>query len=149
MKSPMRCPYAYLVSSALLLALLSSVKAADMAPLEIPRDQHVWGKFPKGAWKRVRLRTENVDAQGHITDVTVTESKTALDRVEDTGVTLRIEQSVQIQGKRFDSPVQVVRKGFNGQTIGNCKWIRVQLIVLKGQLNTIHWLPSRYSFKRD
>ncbi len=127
----MRRLYAFLLCG-FVLAFASpsawvSVCAATQPPTtQIPRDQHVWGKFGKGSWKRVRLRTETLDEQGRRTGETVTESKTTIDKVEEDSVTLRIETTVEVEGKRFDSPVQIVRQGFNGQATGQAVSVQPQ-----------------------
>jgi hypothetical protein len=127
----MRRLHAYLLCGLLLtgagpLALVPSAAVADTPTTQIPRDQHVWAKFGKGSWKRVRVRTETVDEQGRRTGETITDTKTTIDKVEDDGVTLRVETSVEVEGKRFDSPVQTVRQGYNGQAIGQMVSVQPQ-----------------------
>jgi hypothetical protein len=81
-----------------------------------PRDLHVWGRFAVGTWKKVRVITEALDSHGSVTDTTTTETKTTLVRVDSKRLTLRIEATVEVAGKRFESQTQTVEYGYYGET---------------------------------
>jgi hypothetical protein len=81
-----------------------------------PRDLHVWGRFAVGTWKKVRVITEAIDSHGAVTDTTTTETKTTLVRVDSKRLTLRIEATVEVAGKRFESQTQTVEYGYYGET---------------------------------
>ena len=103
-----------LCCAAYLFGAPSQLLAADV----IPRQQHPWGHFAPGSWKKISVVTQTIDPQGQVAGASVTQTKTTLDKVDDDGVTLRIETSVEVGGKRFDTPVQVVRQGYPGQLQG-------------------------------
>lgn len=84
----------------------------------IPREQHPWGHFAKGSWKRVRTTTETFDEMGRVTAVTVTETKTSLVDVTGSGVTLQVDVAVEVAGKKFASAPQVIKQGFGGEQEG-------------------------------
>ena len=96
------------------LGTASGLSAADV----IPRQQHPWGHFAAGSSKKITVVTQTLDPQGQVVGTSTTETRTTLDKVDDDGVTLRIESSVEVGGKRFDTPVQVVRQGYPGQLQG-------------------------------
>jgi hypothetical protein len=79
------------------------------------RDLHVWGRFDPGTWKRVRIVTETMDDHGAVADTTMTETKTTLERADAKRLTLRIEATVDVAGKRFECQPQVVDYGYYGE----------------------------------
>jgi len=79
------------------------------------RDLHVWGRFGVGTWKQVRIVTESIGARGEVVDTTTTETKTTLVRADASRLTLRIEATVEVAGKRFQSQPQVVEYGYYGE----------------------------------
>lgn len=81
-----------------------------------PRDLHVWGRFDPGTWKRVRIVTETLNERGRVVDTTTTETKTTLLRADAKRLTLRIEATVEVAGKRFENPPQVVEYGYYGES---------------------------------
>ena len=80
-----------------------------------PRDLHVWGRFAIGTWKQVRVVTESLGARGEVTDSTTTETKTTLIHADSQHLTLRIEATVEVAGKRFESQNQTVEYGYYGE----------------------------------
>jgi hypothetical protein len=91
-------------------------ESAVAAPSELtPRDLHVWGRFAVGTWKQVRVVTETLDAHGKVTDTTTTETKTTLTHADAQHLTLRIEATVEVAGKRFESQTQTVEYGYYGE----------------------------------
>src|SRR4051812_45773010 len=79
-----------------------------------PRDLHVWGHFGSGTWKQVRIVTESLGDRGDVIDTTTTDTKTTLVRADLRHVTLRIEATVDVAGKRFQSQPQIVEYGYFG-----------------------------------
>jgi hypothetical protein len=84
----------------------------------VPRAQHPWGHFKIGSWKQVRTVTENLNDKGQVASTSITETTTKLVDIDDAGYTLRIDAVVEVAGKRFSAPPQVVRRGFNGENDG-------------------------------
>lgn len=100
----------------LLFALTAGPAAAqDAAAL---RSQHPWARFPVNSWKSVRVVSETLDANGLVANVILTETKTTLVAVDDSGYSLRIESMVDVAGKRFASQPQIVKHGYYGETAG-------------------------------
>lgn len=102
------------VSLLAFLACLGSVRAE----LLVPREQHPWGRFKTGSWKQVRVTTETLDAQGQVSGVSKTETKSTLVELDESAYTLQIEVTVEVAGKRFSAQPQFVRQGFNGEAEG-------------------------------
>jgi hypothetical protein len=84
----------------------------------VPRQQHPWGQFKIGSWKRVRTVTETLDPTGKVANASVTETTTKLIDVDESGYTLRIDVSVEVAGKRFPAAPQVIRRSFTGESEG-------------------------------
>jgi hypothetical protein len=99
----------------LLLALLVP---GQIGAVEIPMEHHCWGRFEPGAWQQSRTVTETLDEQGNVVSLATTEQKTTLVAVEKDEVTLRIESTVEVGGKKFAAPVQVVSQGAHGEVVG-------------------------------
>src|SRR5262249_48161209 len=72
--------------------------------------------FDQGTWKRVRIVTETLNDRGNVVDTTTTETKTTLVRADARRLTLRIEATIEVAGKRFESPPQVVEYGYYGES---------------------------------
>jgi len=97
----------------LIMACLSGPAAAEETPL--PKQLHPWGSFEPGAWKLVRVVTETFGEKGTVTGTSISESKTTLLDVDNLSVTLGMEVSVEVAGKRFDTEPQIVKQGFHGE----------------------------------
>jgi hypothetical protein len=101
--------------------LMISILVAPCAAKQIeglPRDQHPWGQFKIGSWKRVKTTAETLNEKGQVTAVSTTETSTKLVDVDEHGYTLMIEVVVEVAGKRFNAQPQVVWRGFNGEAEG-------------------------------
>ncbi len=81
----------------------------------LPKEHHEWGRFDKGAWKRVRVISEMLDENGAIAGISETETTITLLNVSDEGVTLRVEETVKIAGERFDKQPRTFQQGFFGE----------------------------------
>ena len=90
--------------------------AAKQLECCVPREQHAWGRFKVGSWKRVRTQTETLAPNGSVVGTTTTQTTTKLVDVDESGYTLRIDVVVEVAGKRFAGEPQVVRRGFSGET---------------------------------
>ncbi|HZZ26425.1 MAG TPA: hypothetical protein VFE46_00355 [Pirellulales bacterium] len=90
----------------------STASAAELTP----RDLHVWGRFDPGTWKQVRVITDALNSRGEVVDTTTTEIKTTLLRADAKRLTLRIEAIVEVGGRRFESPAQIVEYGYYGES---------------------------------
>lgn len=110
----MRLPRPPSVGIALVLILLGPGVAPCQQPA-VARYLHPWGRFQEGAWKRYRDVTETLDQQGALANLSITETKTTLQKVEGDGVTLLVEAVVDISGKRLSAPSRTVKQGFHGE----------------------------------
>jgi hypothetical protein len=102
------------------VALPSEGKTADAAhdtsaAQALPPEAHPWGRFPVGSWKVVRLTTETLDATGHVTATTISDTKTTLIEATDQDYALRVEVTVDVGGRRFAHPAQVTRHSYWGE----------------------------------
>ena len=99
-----------------LLALASgSLRAEDRSALQT---YHPWGRFPPGSWTQLRQLTETLDAAGRVVSVSSTETRTTLEQVTADGVTLKVEVTVELAGKRLANPPQTIRQGYADQSPG-------------------------------
>jgi hypothetical protein len=101
-----------------------------------PRDLHVWGRFDPGTWKRVRIVTETLNEKGAVVDTTTTETKTTLVRADAGRLTLRIEATVEVAGRRFESPPQTVEYGYYGEPPGQrseAKFVGSEQLTIDGR----------------
>lgn len=80
---------------------------------------HAWARFGKGAWRQVRILTQNFDEQGAATDSSLTDNKTTVIDVTPDRVTLQVEVTVEVAGQRFPSQPQIIMQGYAGETIGD------------------------------
>ncbi len=99
----------------LLLALCSAEACHGQEAADFRR-LHPWGHFQPGAWKRVRVITKTFE-RGRIL-ASVTRTKTTLQKVDDQGVTLKIEVELEVGGKHLDADPQTVTQGYLGEISG-------------------------------
>ncbi len=107
-----------LIVAACIAVCCSAPSLAKQLDCCVPREQHAWGQFKIGSWKRVRTQTETLSPEGKILGTTTTETTTKLVDVDESGYTVRIDVVVEVAGKRFTGEPQVVRRGFSGETDG-------------------------------
>lgn len=91
---------------------------------DVFRRTHTWGRFPVGAWKRVRSVSEALDKAGHVTDQNTTETMSTLVKLDRESFTLKVDVAVEVSGKRFEAPPKYVVHGYLGEADG-------QKVVLK------------------
>ncbi len=97
---------------ALLVHAGSMVRADDGPTL---RELDPWARFPAGSWKTVRTVTEMLDSKERVSNTTVTETTTTVAKVNADRVSLRIDVSVEVGGKRFRTETQTIEHGFLGE----------------------------------
>ncbi|MBN2291954.1 MAG: hypothetical protein JXM70_05980, partial [Pirellulales bacterium] len=78
------------------------------------RLRHPWGRFTPGAWALVRVVNETFDEKGTVVSTDMIETRTSLVKVEEDGVTLRLETSAWVSGKRVDAKPQEVKQCYHG-----------------------------------
>jgi hypothetical protein len=76
---------------------------------------HPWASFPVGAWKLSKVETETLDHSGAVVERSVVETRTTLDELTDNQITLRIEVTLDVAGKRIAMDPQIVRQGYLGE----------------------------------
>ncbi len=100
----------------LLVAALCCAQAVDAEP-EPVRKNHPWGRFRPGSWKKVSLITETFDRQGKLINTSVARTRTTLSGVNDDGVTLKVEATVDLAGKQVQSEPQTLLQGWRGDPL--------------------------------
>ena len=108
--------------SLVVLAMAASAGADD---LDIPREHHAWARFPQGSWKRVRVVTQQLNAQGQVVATSITETKTLLSEVSTEGFSLQIESTVEVAGRKIVSDPKTVEQRYNGAVAGHTANVRV------------------------
>jgi hypothetical protein len=78
---------------------------------------HPWGCCEPGTWKLVRVITETLDERGQVIGSSTTDTKTTLVEIDRDGVTLEIQASMEVAGKRFQAEPQTVKQGFHGEAV--------------------------------
>ncbi|GAF93764.1 unnamed protein product, partial [marine sediment metagenome] len=86
-------------------------------PTGIGKEHHPWGHFKPGAWKLVRVITETLDKEGVPTSTSTTKTKTTLLKIEEDGITLGIEVTVEVASKEFKAEPKCVKQGFHGEVV--------------------------------
>ena len=110
------CAFPSAIGLVVACCAITLADAPQTAQTELsPRDLHVWGRFDPGTWKRVRILTETLNENGVVVDTTITETKTTLLRADAGRLALRIEATVDVAGRRFESPPQTVEYGYYGE----------------------------------
>lgn len=112
-----RSPIGWL-ATLLVVCLPMAGSGADAPSITIPRQQHAWARFEPGAWSKVRKWLEELDESGNVKSASVTETKTTLVSVDDTGYTVQMDVTVEVAGKRFVAQPRQVRIGYDGATDG-------------------------------
>jgi len=102
--------------SLLLVLSLGLAPAASLAqPDGLTRKHHPWGQCAPGAWKVVRVVTEDLDERGGVCHKSTTETKTTLMEISAEGVTLEVQPILELAGRKFGSPPQLIKQGFHGE----------------------------------
>jgi hypothetical protein len=98
----------------LLWAAFSGLAMAQDAG--ISPQHHPWARFQPGAWKLVRVVTETLDEKGAVASTSTTDTRTILVSVDKDGVTLEVQSTIEVAGKRFEAEPQVLRQGLYGES---------------------------------
>jgi hypothetical protein len=102
----------------LLVAAVCCAQATELetAPVDTPptRQRHPWGRFRPGSWKKISLITETFDGDGKVINTSIARTRTTLSGVNDDGVTLKVEATVDLAGKQVQSEPQVLLQGWHG-----------------------------------
>jgi hypothetical protein len=106
-----------LVLASLVWALAASGGQAD-ANDALLQQAHAWGRCAKGAWRKVRIVTENFDERGKLASSSITENKTTVDEITADRVTLKVEATVEVAGQKFPSQPQIIKLGYAGEQTG-------------------------------
>ena len=120
----------------LFVGLVCGARVSMAGESEIPLGHHSWGNFEKGAWQLVRITTDTLDDEGNITSTTVTDKQTTLVRLGDQSVKLKINVTVNVGGKKFQAPEQVMVEGVHGEPEGQTQVAKVlgpEVALIDGQ----------------
>ena len=109
------CHIVAIVLSLSATAVSAQGQAAD--PACSPAKLHPWGCCAAGTWKLVRVVTETLDEAGQVIGSSTTDTKTTLLGCDRDGVTLEIQASMEVAGKRFQAEPQTVKQGFHGESV--------------------------------
>lgn len=114
-------PRLTLSSAALLAGLAAGIVLAsavgDAQELSV-RQRHAWGRFPVGAWKRVRVYKETCDVEGQSNN-SIEEAKTTLLEANDERFTLEIYTTLQAAGGDINRPPRTVSLSYYGLPMGS------------------------------
>lgn len=105
-----KCLWAWLLAAGLTAPLLGQEAG-------LTKQHHPWGQFHAGAWSLTRVTTESFE--GGETLTSVTETNTTLSKIDEAGVTLKVEVAVLVGGKRLDTDPQTLHQGFHGDIVAN------------------------------
>jgi hypothetical protein len=101
-----------LIGASIVFCLFSPAFAQETPP---PTQLNPWGQFEPGAWKLVRVVTENFNDQGAVAGTNTSDYKTTLLDADDDGVTLETKVCVEVAGKRFDGEPQTIKQNYYGE----------------------------------
>lgn len=77
--------------------------------------QHPWATFTPGVWKSVRIVSESFDKEGQPLETSLTDTKSTLASLDEKGITLSVEVSLWLAGRRLDPKPQNVELGYHGE----------------------------------
>lgn len=77
----------------------------------LPKEHHLWARFPIGSWREIEILTETFDEQGRVFGQSVTTQKETLKSVTEDGYVIDTQATVDIAGKRItgDANTRVLR----------------------------------------
>jgi hypothetical protein len=84
----------------------------------IARKHHPWGRFQPGAWRSLHVVTETLDERGLVVHTSTSDKRTFLTKVDSDGVTLDVQSTVEVAGKRFETEPETQRQTFHGEPVG-------------------------------
>lgn len=89
-----------------------------------------------GTWKRVRIITETLNEKGRVADTTLTETTTTLVRADSHQLALRIDATVDVAGKRFESQPKTIECGYYGESAADPaepKSLGTEMLTIEGR----------------
>lgn len=102
-----------LIIGALVTALPCASADADAAGFG--RRFHVWGRFRPGSWVVVQQGIETLGDAGNVVSRHTCETRMTLASSNDTALTLQVQASLEVGGKKLDTPPQELRQGVHGE----------------------------------
>ena len=112
----LRSPFLCLLVA--LLVAMPAQRALYAASPDLGGKRHAWAKFKPGAWKKVREITETLDEKGAVVSTSTTHTTSVLENVNEDRYELAVEVSVEVAGRKFDTPTQSVDQGYYGESQG-------------------------------
>lgn len=100
-----------------LLGGMAAVVAGLFPSQAAASDLAAWFRFGAGSYSRSVVVTETLDAQGAVTHSTRTTTVTTLVERTPRKAILRVVSTVEVAGKRIDSPPQTIEIGPNGERL--------------------------------
>ena len=97
---------------ALTIALPSASAEADAAGFG--RRFHVWGRFRPGSWVIVKQGIETLGDGGLVVSRHNCETRMTLANANDSALTLQVQASLEVGGKKLDTAPQELRQGVHG-----------------------------------
>lgn len=108
----------YLFRFALAVAALASAlpcASAEADAAGFGRRFHVWGRFRPGSWVVVQQGIETLGEGGSVVARQSCETRMTLASSNDTALTLQVQASLDVGGKKLDSAPQELRQGVHGE----------------------------------
>ena len=112
---PLRITVALLTG---ILVSLSSLEVAQAQEWIANHKQHAWGRFKPGSWKRVRVRTDKLDANGKVTSTTTTDSITTLVEANSDCYTLMVDSEVEVGRNVYRGRPKYLKRYFRNELKG-------------------------------
>jgi hypothetical protein len=97
---------------------------------------HRWGRFHTGSWVVVRQGCETLDRDGRVVGNSVSETRSTLAAADDNGVTLHVQASLEIGGKKIAGAPQTLREGPAGEPLDGSNFIDLgeENVVVQGRI---------------
>lgn len=108
----------HLFRCALAIAALASAlpcASAEADAAGFGRRFHVWGRFRPGSWVVVQQGIETLGDGGRVVAKQSCETRMTLASSNDTALTLQVQASLDVGGKKLDSAPQELRQGVHGE----------------------------------
>ncbi|MCE9608199.1 MAG: hypothetical protein K8U03_25215 [Planctomycetia bacterium] len=118
----MRLPHPYRPTAlrcALFLGALAAAlpcATADADAAGFGRRFHVWGRFRPGSWVVLQQGIETLGDGGNVVSRHTCETRMTLASSNDTALTLQVQASLEVGGKKLDTAPQEMRQGVHGET---------------------------------
>jgi hypothetical protein len=105
-------------AAALLAIFVVSAAAAGDEDDVALRKYHPWGRFHVGSFNHVRVVTETLDDQGRVISTGVTDTRSTLTERGLESYSLKVENTVEVAGRKIPSQPQTVKLGYVGESLG-------------------------------